>query len=233
MSDNKANVSPLTEFANYLKSTRVLMNVSIDEIRTKTRLDPKYIHAMENGEFDKLPGASCIKSYIKAYAGCIGLDPNYAISRFNECSAVFHRARKKARLRWLLSRVAIVAAGVLLLLAVFSLIGRRQAGTGRPATTRAPVPAEKFTRNRLDILAGQSVVIGIVDEKGTHIEQVLSPDQEVSFVFDEYIYLTIHDINHVEVDLNGFAITQALRKRAQRGILMRYKVSAPTKEDGR
>ena len=71
----------LISLAEELKKTREENNISIDQIFTKTRIDRKYINAIEDGNFSIMPDVY-IRAFIKEYAKAIGLDPSEVLEKF-------------------------------------------------------------------------------------------------------------------------------------------------------
>lgn len=64
----------MSELGEQLKYARQEKNISLDEIQTVTKIQKRYLEAIENGDFDKLPGSFYIKAFIKSYAEAVGLD---------------------------------------------------------------------------------------------------------------------------------------------------------------
>ena len=65
-----------------LKNARFKKGLKRIEIAKQTRINPKYLHALENNEYDKLPEAAFVKGFIRNYANAVGLDPNQALAVF-------------------------------------------------------------------------------------------------------------------------------------------------------
>jgi cytoskeletal protein RodZ len=66
-----------------LKKERELRGVSLKEIADTTKINMRYLRALEEDNFDMLPGNFFIKSIIKAYAGYIGLDEDVILDHFH------------------------------------------------------------------------------------------------------------------------------------------------------
>lgn len=56
----------------------------IEEVATATKIQPKYIRALEENNFDVLPPEPFIKGFIEAYARCLGLDSQKVLSLYKE-----------------------------------------------------------------------------------------------------------------------------------------------------
>ncbi|WP_241492629.1 helix-turn-helix domain-containing protein [Exiguobacterium indicum] len=67
-------VLPMTELGTYLKEQREALGVSLEQIQTTTKIQKRYIVAIEEGNYDQLPGAFYARAFIKTYAEALGLD---------------------------------------------------------------------------------------------------------------------------------------------------------------
>lgn len=59
---------------NTLREERERQNLSVEDIEQGTSIRALYIEAIENGEYDKLPGEVYTRGFIKNYAKFLGLD---------------------------------------------------------------------------------------------------------------------------------------------------------------
>ena len=65
-----------------LRQERERQNLSIEDIEQGTSIRALYIEAIENGEYDKLPGTVYTKGFIKNYAKFLGLDADAMTKEF-------------------------------------------------------------------------------------------------------------------------------------------------------
>ena len=65
-----------------LRQERERQNLSISDIEEGTSIRSVYIEAIENGEYDKLPGAIYTKGFIKNYAKFLDMDAEAAAKEF-------------------------------------------------------------------------------------------------------------------------------------------------------
>ena len=56
--------------------------IDITEIESKTKIRAKYLRAMENEEFDLLPGSTFAKSFLRTYADALGLDSHRLVEEY-------------------------------------------------------------------------------------------------------------------------------------------------------
>lgn len=59
-----------------LKRLRKKAGVSLEEIAERTKISLRFLRAIEDEEFDKLPGGIFRTSYLRQYAAAIGLQEN-------------------------------------------------------------------------------------------------------------------------------------------------------------
>ena len=67
-----------------LRSERERQNLTIQDIAKGTSIRALYIEAIENGEYDKLPGTVYAKGFIRNYANFLKIDANAVVHQFME-----------------------------------------------------------------------------------------------------------------------------------------------------
>ena len=67
-----------------LKRERELRAMSLNDIAGQTRIGLRYLQALEDDRLDQLPGAFFIKSVLRAYSKCIGVDENRFVNKYHE-----------------------------------------------------------------------------------------------------------------------------------------------------
>ena len=65
-----------------LKETREYSGISLNSIEEKTKIRKKYLIAIENNNFDVIPGEIYVKSFIRGYAEQVGLDGEKLITEY-------------------------------------------------------------------------------------------------------------------------------------------------------
>ncbi len=71
----------LDKFANELRQAREKSGMSLQQIAQKSRIDLKFIQAIDNGDFSFLPELY-VKAFIKQYAKMVGLDEQFTIKKY-------------------------------------------------------------------------------------------------------------------------------------------------------
>ena len=72
-------------FGSYLKHERELRGVPLEEISGSTKIHIRFLQALEDNQFDELPGEVFIKGYIRSYVNIIGSDVEEVLNIYKEC----------------------------------------------------------------------------------------------------------------------------------------------------
>ena len=66
-----------------LKNAREKKGLTIETLEKNTHIVSRYIEALENNEFDKLPGEIYVKGFIKNLSDKLSLDSKLLLERYN------------------------------------------------------------------------------------------------------------------------------------------------------
>lgn len=66
-----------------LRTAREAKGLSISDIEKATKIQGRYLEAIENNEFDKLPGDFYVRAFIRQYAQVVGLDGKELLSQYS------------------------------------------------------------------------------------------------------------------------------------------------------
>lgn len=72
----------LKKFSDQLKTKRLSKKITLDQIHSKTRIDKKFLEALEEGNFSVMPEVY-MKAFLKEYCNCIGLNTDETISKYD------------------------------------------------------------------------------------------------------------------------------------------------------
>lgn len=70
-------------FGERLKRERELREVSLNEVTVATRISVRFLDALENEEWDKLPGGVFNRGFVRAVARYLGLDEENLLSEYD------------------------------------------------------------------------------------------------------------------------------------------------------
>ena len=118
----------MASFGESLRREREMRGVSLEEISATTKINIRFLQALEAEDFAKLPGGIFTRSFLRAYAGYLGLDterilveyqlvappPVEGISNFNKISLPPARRGFLARFVPLLIAASLLATGYML-----------------------------------------------------------------------------------------------------------------------
>lgn len=71
-----------TPFGEHLKRERELRGVSLEEISAATRISTRFLEAIENDQWDQLPGGVFNRGFIRSIARYLGLDEDNLVAEY-------------------------------------------------------------------------------------------------------------------------------------------------------
>ena len=77
----------LESVGSYLRRERELRKITLEEVSEQTRVQIDFLKAMESEHFEKIPGLTFARGYLRAYASYIGLNPEDVLLRFEDLLA--------------------------------------------------------------------------------------------------------------------------------------------------
>ena len=72
----------MPEIGATLREARMRARIDISEIEAETKIRAKYLRALENEEWDLLPGPAYVKSFLRTYAEALGLDAKLLVEEY-------------------------------------------------------------------------------------------------------------------------------------------------------
>jgi len=165
----------MLELGASFKKARESQNVSIDRIAAETRISTRFLLAIENEQFDILPGGIFNRGFIRTYAERLGIDPEEAIRSYEKSARVVEPESPKQEAPKVLDKspkipVYYAVVGVfLILVAAFYIWSRPSepsistAVAASPSTTETspapqPVPAPKSHNTPAELVASTGPV---------------------------------------------------------------------------
>jgi cytoskeletal protein RodZ len=153
----------MADIGSTLREARMRSQIDITEVETRTKIRAKYLRAIENEEWDMLPGPVYVKSFLRTYSDYLGLDSRMLVDeykrRYERLSdsemrpiAALHRDRERAARGPLLPPWAIIGAVVVVLVVTLYVVGTAsKSPSGQRAATRnsgAPARSAAHPRHR-------------------------------------------------------------------------------------
>ena len=136
----------------YLKQTREAQGLSLDQVASLTRIQMKFLQAIEDEEFADLPEQVFARGFVRTYARSLGINEEDALLRFSEASSGFYergqqefqqvqlKLEEERRGKWNRNVVIGITAVVLIGLAI--LLPKQQTPPSTtPEETTLPSPS--------------------------------------------------------------------------------------------
>jgi len=149
----------MPEIGETLREARMRERIDVSEIEAKTKIRAKYLRALENEEWDLLPGPTFVKSFLRTYATALGLDGKALVEEYrlnyerpSEPPEPIVSSPRKVRVprgsstgagpsRGYMALVGIV--GVVIVLLIVGLVsGGGKSGSTRSTSTRTDTTAK-------------------------------------------------------------------------------------------
>ena len=71
------------EIGNSLREARLRQDLEFSEVEQATKIRGKYLRALEDEQFDILPGQTYVKGFLRTYAEYLGLDGQLYVDEYN------------------------------------------------------------------------------------------------------------------------------------------------------
>jgi cytoskeleton protein RodZ len=121
----------MAEIGSTLRETRIRKKIDITTVEEATKIRAKYLRAIENEEWNVLPGPTYVKTFLRTYAQYLGLDAHLLVdeyaARFEEpeeleLPAFSREQRIRTRVRRVGPPSRLTAAGVVALVFIAFLL---------------------------------------------------------------------------------------------------------------
>jgi len=151
-------------FGERLKRERELREVTLQEITSATRIGPRFLEALENEDWEKLPGGVFNRGFVRSIARYLGLDEEALLGEYDLAHGAQVAAedppeqKMNASPRW---KPAAVVLGALVLLAALIAAGFfawRHFGARRRVEQQPPAGSSLVTQPPLPVLTPASEV---------------------------------------------------------------------------
>jgi cytoskeleton protein RodZ len=127
----------MPEIGETLRETRMRRRIDITEVEAATKIRAKYLRALENEEWDLLPGPTFVKTFLRTYAEYLDLDPRMLVEEYRQRyerpstqdltpfgpGLGGQRRRRRAPRRSPAGPAVVLLGGLLILLATLYVLG--------------------------------------------------------------------------------------------------------------
>ena len=235
----------MTDIGSTLREARMRERIDISEVETRTKIRAKYLRAIENEEWDLLPGPVYAKSFLRTYGDFLGLDSRMLIDEFkgryerpsdHEIRPATTIARERERRRrtprfpsWApIALVIVVILGVLYVVGSATQSGPSSSSAHRPPphrprhhATPAHVPTvAKPTNVSLQLVPTSTVYVCLVNGSGAKLinERTFTTGEQIPAQTAPTMLLTLGNAS-VRMKVNGKTVPVAPSSSAIRLML--------------
>jgi cytoskeletal protein RodZ len=116
------------EIGEILRERRMALKIDVHDVEEATKIRAKYLRALENEEYNLLPGNAYVKSFLRTYADYLDLDSRALVDQYraqgphqDDDPMVYvpkQETRRRPSARW-----AIALAVIVVILVVIFLVG--------------------------------------------------------------------------------------------------------------
>ncbi len=235
----------MAEIGSTLREARMRERIDISEVETRTKIRAKYLRAIENEEWDLLPGPVYAKSFLRTYGDFLGLDSRMLIDEFkrryerpsdNEIRPAASIARERERRRrsprfpsWApIALVVVVIVGVLYAVGSATESGPNSTSGHQPAHRRRhrvvvptkPQAPAKPTSVTLQLVPTGTVYVCLVNGSGAKLinERTFTTGETIPTQTAPSLLLTLGNAA-VQMKVNGKPVPVAASANAIRLLL--------------
>jgi hypothetical protein len=209
------------EIGDSLRTARERQGLDHPEIELATKIRSKYLRALEQEDFDALPGDAYTRGFLRTYADFLGLDgeiyvdeysSRFLASRDDEPPARPEPRRRRRRERTIERRAVVLVLGGIALLTALVFVAWRYGGASTPVpaltTTQQKRSAPAPRRNLVlrGIGRGTYVVVRRGKASGRVLLQGTVGRGEIDTLAGQRFYLLVRRPASLRVTLAGRAV---------------------------
>jgi Helix-turn-helix domain/RodZ C-terminal domain len=220
----------MADIGTTLREARMRARIDIGEVETATKIRAKYLRAIENEEWDLLPGPVYVKSFLRTYGDYLGLDSRMLVDEYkrryerpsdHDPRPVATRTRERERVARgpLLPPWAVIGLVLVAVVVALYIVGKNNGSKSTPPAglhartthhphratpkTTATLPAAP-TSVTLQLVPTGQVYVCLVDGNGKRLipGQIFAPGQTVPTETKPKMLLTLGN-NSVQMKVNG------------------------------
>ena len=74
----------MSELGTRLREARVEKGYTLNTLQQMTKIQKKYLQAIEDGQYEEVPGNFYVRAFVKQYADMVGLNGEDLLEEFQE-----------------------------------------------------------------------------------------------------------------------------------------------------
>ncbi len=136
----------MADIGTTLREARIRARIDITEVEARTKIRAKYLRAIENEEWDLLPGPVYVKSFLRTYGDFLGVDSRLLVDEFKRRYerpadqdmrpiSSLGRERERRRRRPRLGPVGVIVVALVAVAVALYLVGTLNKTTSSTTST--------------------------------------------------------------------------------------------------
>jgi cytoskeleton protein RodZ len=136
----------MADIGTTLREARIRSRIDISEVEARTKIRAKYLRAIENEEWDLLPGPVYVKSFLRTYGDFLGVDSRLLVDEFKRRYerpadqdlrpiSSLGRERERRRRRPRLGPIGVIVVALVGVAVALYLVGTLGKGTNSTTTS--------------------------------------------------------------------------------------------------
>jgi cytoskeletal protein RodZ len=223
----------MADIGSTLREARMRERIDISEVEARTKIRAKYLRAIENEEWDLLPGPVYAKSFLRTYGDFLGLDSRMLLDEFKRryegpdhdsrpLGGVAARERERGPRRPRFPSWAPILVVVVAIVAVLYLVGSTGSSNSSSSTSTQQTQARSGhhhkkhhkrkaaavpTSARLQLTPTGNVYVCLVNGAGVKLinEQTFAVGETIPTEHGSKLLLTLGNAS-VQMKVNGKAV---------------------------
>jgi cytoskeleton protein RodZ len=146
----------MADIGTTLREARIRARIDISEVEARTKIRAKYLRAIENEEWDLLPGPVYVKSFLRTYGDFLGVDSRLLVDEYKRRYerpadsdlrpiAPLGRERERRRRRPRLGPVGVVVIALLVVAGALYAVDKLFPSSTPPTTPSTSVASQSPT----------------------------------------------------------------------------------------
>ena len=224
MTDENQAAAPVGEgesFGSWLRSQREVRQVELETISQSSKVNIRYLEALEQHRFDLLPATIFVKGFLREYARIVGLDPDEVLNFFLAASAqddleggIENPGKRSPRSPFGRTGVVVLVVAAILALLVWRFFpvpdgegAEEMEPMAPPITEAAPPPPppeslpEQALRVTLEFRATSWVDVHTDGERT--VSELRVQGESLTVTADEEIRLKLRNADAAAIEVNG------------------------------
>ena len=227
-------------FGKKFRLARDAKGMSIDQVSTETRINARFLRAIEEETFELLPTGIVSRGFVRTFAAEIGLDPANAVAEYQDLvdnsNSENHSLKSISKIKE--HFILPVALGGLVVLVIFFYVlnldsasrtelplpkpvlnqqnfnGLNPGTSSTPFTSAATISTEEESRNlSIEILVHDTTWVSITADGVAMLNgNILEAGQRLAYTADDLIELTIGNAAGISLRINENEISSLGRQ---------------------